>query len=211
VWSDTTIDYHIIESYGAFCMQAKALYARTDVGDVASQADYSLPTAFQQLIRCTWDDMTVPQRFETELSNADKNWDTEEGDVIGFTLDTITGLLRKWKIPATTDATKFKVEYYSRGTSLSADATEFDLPVWMVDIIEFRCVAMLLGQESDGQDLEGSGWWMQQWMEGIHKVRTKRRALVRNHTQVMGGASRPQGTPGLAQYPHHYSGPRRVR
>ena len=207
VWTDDAIDYHIIESYGSLTMQARVIYTRSSIGDVDGTALYSMPATFQQIIRCTWDNFTIPQMTEAELFKADKLFETIEGDVMAYSVDDITGQLRKWKVPSTTDATKFQIEFFARGTELSADATEFDIPIWMVDILEYRCVGKLLAQEGDGQDFEGATWWLQRWEEGLNTIRTKQQKLVKNTASIMGGLAMSATRPAGPRYPHHYSGP----
>jgi hypothetical protein len=192
-------------------MQSKVLYSRAAIGDVDGTALYALPASFQQLIRCTWDDRTIPQLTETELSRKDKKFETLEGDVIGYTLDDITGQLRKWKVPSATDATKFQIEFYSRGTALSADATEFDIPVWMVDIVEYRTVSKLLSIEGDGQDLEGAAWWMKRYEQGKYLIGEKKKKLLKFAVGVMGGSVTSATRLPYPVLPHAYSGPKRVR
>lgn len=192
VWPDDgRLESWLQEAYDTFCYRTNVIFKRAPIADVAGQALYNLPSDFYNLQRCEWNNRAIPPARGYDLSVSDKSFETTQGDVIAFMVDGDgTRKLRKIRVPAASDATKFQIEYYARGTVLSTAASEFDVPDWMVNIVERRALSLAFDSEGPGQSLDLAEMYGTEFERGVQRVISRRQKMHKSHTPVIGGGTR---------------------
>lgn len=181
------------EAYDDFAYRTKTVFRRAAIADVAGTAVYSLPTDFQLLQRCEWNNIVCTPVRGHDLSLSDKAFESTQGDVFAFMIDGDgTRTLRKIRVPAASHATRFQIEYYAKGAALADTTTEFEVPDWMVDIIENKALFLAYDSEGPGQSLELSSLYLEEYERGVQRVIERRQRIFKAHTPIIGGgANRP--------------------
>lgn len=167
------------------------------------KAVYDLPDNLIQMERVTWDNRRIEPLTIQEIERADWQFLTQTGQPQGYAMEG-DGLrqLRKWPIPevsATGTTLNTKIEYFRKGTALSGDSSEFELPDRYVKYCRNYAMFRCLEREGPGQSLTLAAFWRSRWSEGIGRLIKRRSALlkVRPHgyapeIKSQGGIPRPK-------------------
>ena len=194
VWPDDgRILAWLKEAYDDFAYRTKTIFRRAAIADVAGTATYSLPSDFQVLQRCEWNNILCTPVRGYDLSVSDKAFETTQGDVFAYMIDGDgTRTLRKIRVPSANHATKFQIEYYAKGAALSTSATTFEVPDWMIDIIENKVLHFAYDAEGPGQSIELSMMYLEEYERGVQRILDRRQRIFKMHRPVIGGgANRP--------------------
>lgn len=164
-----------------------------------------LPTDLLKLERLTYDSEAIEPKFSTEMETLDHLYKTETEDDVRFWIWDQDGIMKLRLYPASGQTGTIKIEYYKRGTDLSGDSVEFDLPDYMVIYIRHFAMARALARESSGQDLELAGHFMQRYEIGVQRtLDRKSRLRSSRRARVLGGPStKRRGIP-LPRLPYNY-------
>lgn len=104
-----------------------------------------------------------------------------------------------------------KVEYYRRGTSLTADASTFELPSWVVKYVRFYDLWQCLLRKGEGQDLTLAKHYEERFNIGVQRLLKRKRAVVSSRVGRMGGPGKSRSVLATPRLPWNFGRPVRWR
>ena len=174
------------------------------IQDIAHTATYTLPTGLLSVERLSYLGRTLyPVRSEL-LTRDDNTALTVEGTVIAYILDGdgVT-LLRKYRIPAETDASsRTRMEWIRKGADLST--THYEIPPYMVRITWYYALAKLLRRDGVTQDLQFADHFQQRYLAGVQRVLQRKSKFQSRRMGVLGGGPTTRGIPIGPRLPWNY-------
>lgn len=210
IWTNAEIDRYIQEGYDELLIRTKMLWKRAYSNDVASTATYSLPTDFIGLDRVLWNWRRIEPVTQQELIDFDALYRTTEGPVQAYSVES-DGLLtlRKYPVPSTTatagaDANNTRIEYFARGTAVSADADGFSIPDRYVKYIRHFAMFRALERNGTGQDLVFAAHWKARFDEGIMRIINRMQKVERTRRVGYGERRVHLGPPPRPKLPRAY-------
>jgi hypothetical protein len=174
VWSTGEIEDYIKEGYRDFLHRGQFFWLQATLGDVASQALYTLPSDLVYLERATWNKGTMIPLRTHDLAAKDPDFLTATGEPRAFSLDGDGVVsLRKFPIPTVNGAGDLdtKIEYIAQAP---AAFTHLTMPEHYVTHVRHYAMARALKRESAGQDLVLSKHFMSRYNLGLNRSIARR-------------------------------------
>jgi len=207
VWSDAELNRYIQDGYDLFCRAALAIFDRQAIPDVAGEAVYDLPVGITELDRVTWNNYRIRSDPQDAWTSGDPVFESQQGQVEGYLVDGDGfGKIRKIRVPAGDDATKFMVEFYRIGAELTADTDRLEIPTWDSRAIRHYVLAQAYGRDGKGKNLEASTHYLARWVETLERARSRNYKVQARRTVVIGGTGevRTTGRPPRPRLPWQY-------
>lgn len=200
VWTAAEVKVYIKEAYNLLIRLTLPLWTYAYLNDTVNVALADLPTDCLKVDRVTWNWKRIPPLSARELRSIDTRYMLNTGPVRAYSLgqDGI-GKLRKWLVPAATatagqDIDNTRIEYYARGSALSADASTFELPARCIKYIMFYALAQAYGRKGKGQSPTLSEHFMGRFAVGVERLLNRKRLANSQRVGRFGGATPTRST-----------------
>lgn len=174
IWTRDEIYDYLQEGYDDFTVRSKIFWARTALNDVNGTATYALPTTFIEMDRVEKNYYALPPTTSRQQMLGNAYFKVTEGRPYTYLLED-DGLttLRKVPIPSE-NATDFYIEYFKKGTPLTTDSVDLEIPIRYVRYLMFYTLAKCFERDGDGQDLALFEYWMKMYALGVEMVQQRR-------------------------------------
>lgn len=213
IWSAAELKAYVKEGYDELCLSTEMLWKRstTAITDVAGTATYSLPSDFYKMERVTWQNIRIEPWTARQARDSSNYYRTTQGNVIAYTIE-LDGLstIRLIYVPAASGSNTI-IEYFRRGAVLSGDSTALEIPDRYTDYVVWYALSRALEREGKGQDSDMALHYQTRYLEGLKRIRSRKSAIHRSRTGVMGGGSDTPRKMGTPQFPYNYGERVRVR
>lgn len=213
IWTEAELTSYIKEGYDELCLSTLMLFKRstTAITDVAGTATYTLPSDFYKMDRVTWKNLRIDPWTATEARRRNAYFQTVQGNVIAYVMEADgLGTIRLISVPAANGSNTI-IEYFRRGTALSADITTLEIPDRYADYVEWYALARAHEREGRGQDTEIASHYQGRYLEGLKRIKKRKSQVHSSRIGQMGGMDGTQQGPGNPQWPTNYGVPVRVR
>ena len=109
-------------------------------------------------------------------------------------------------IPRNWDGTSgvLKVEFYKRGADLVADGDTFDIPGHSVRYVRHFAQARALERDGPGQDMALAKHYDARFLEGVERIKRRRRRLESQRQRVLGGPATTKSRIPTPRLPWNY-------
>ena len=196
------------EGYAEFCRKTGVLFTRSTpagIQDIASTATYTLPTDTAQVERLSYRNRTIFPLNSEILVQLDAQALSTEGTVVGYILDGDgTSTIRKFRVPAATDASSLTAIEYQNLPATLTSSVGFQIPPYMVRYIVWYAAYRLLRRNGVAQDLKFSDHFHGRFLEGVRRTLVRKSKFTSRRTGVLGGGPTTRRIPIGPRLPWNY-------
>jgi hypothetical protein len=182
------------------------LWRRYALGDVANQHLYTLPEECTQIERVEWNNYRIHPSRAFSLTHTYPGFESITGDMTSYVMEG-DGLRVIRRVPgaASTDPTKFVIEYIRRGAELISTITELEIPDRYAIYVRFFALWQALRRDGPGRDLKLATHFKARYDQGVARCLDRKSRARSLRTGVFGGGStRPSGPPPRPQLPWNF-------
>lgn len=190
VWAAAELQRYIQDGYDDLCLRTLCLWkkeAPAGLQEVSGTAEYTLPTALYKIDRLSYKKRRLVPLDAAKLQRADPAYRSTQGDIYGYVVegDGVT-TVRYVRVPSASGS-NISIEYFRRGTALSADGTTFEIPDRYVKYVRFYALWRAFERDGPGQDLKMAEHYQARYLEGVRRMQKRREAFQSSRTGRMGG------------------------
>lgn len=208
IWSSAEVDRYIQQGYNQFCLDTELLWRRYELGDVADQATYTVPTELYKLERVEWNNYRIPPLTSADLENRYPAFESQTGPARGYTASG-DGLRTIRRVPAAaaSDLDILVLEYTRRGATLST-SQGVELPDRYAAAVRFFALYRCWEREGDGQDPKLALHFKTRYDDAVRRAVLRRGGIRSKRVGQFGpGVTQRFGPPPPPQLPWNFGYP----